>query len=215
MNKWFSEDNTFVVPNGTIFNNRFNNDKKESNGIKLGYIGIISEQKGIFELINSFRDIHKKYVEFELHIAGSFVDNETEKKVKDFIFCNKLNDSIKFIGNVDEVEKEKFYHSIDILLMPSWHEGHPNVILEALVSKLPVIASDVGAVSESVIENHNGFLIPAKDSTSLTEKVEIFLNNTDSLKIMGDKSYELYKEKFTEEIYINKMINVFKIITEK
>lgn len=215
MSKWFSEDEVFIVPNGTIFKNRFNNDDKENNNIILGYIGIISEQKGIYELLNSFQDIHSKYNDVKLHIAGSFVDNETEKKVKNIILCNKLDDRIIFVGNVDGVEKEKFYNSIDVLLMPSWHEGHPNVILEALVSNLPIIASDVGAVSESVIENYNGFLIPAKDSSSLTEKIEILLNRNELIRTMGIKSYELYLEKFTEEIYINKMINVFNIITEK
>lgn len=209
MNKWFPPNNTFVIPNGTNFTNRFNNQEKKVSPLVLGYIGIISEQKGIFDLLHSFIYIKKKFNDVKLNIAGSFVNTYTENKVRNIINENDLNDSIKFVGIVDGTEKEKFYNSINILLMPSWHEGHPNVILEALASKLPVIASDVGAISESVIEDYNGFLVPPQNIELLSAKIEKIISNIELLKTMSENSYKLYLEKFTEEIYINKMIKAF------
>lgn len=213
MSKWFLPDNIFVIPNGTNFKNRFNGEEKKT--LTLGYIGIISEEKGIYDLLTALINLNEKFNTVNINIAGSFVNTETENKVKTIINENKLSDRIKFFGNVDEIEKEKFYKDISILLVPSWHEGHPNVILEGLVSKLPIVATDVGAISESVIENYNGFLVPPKNGILFKDKIEILLSDLNLIGSMGANSYKLYLDKFTEEIYINKMINAFNLIIKK
>lgn len=143
------------------------------------YVGAIVEKKGVSDLVNvilKHSDL-KKY-NFIFVGGGSLLD-ELRYKSRDL-------PNIKFTGWLTQDEVAKIYERVDVLILPSYAEGFPNVISEALNYRLPIISTDVGGISESVIDNYNGFLIKPKDRLKLYK----------SIRRLGE-SKEL-KEKFSK-----------------
>jgi len=125
------------------------------------YIGWMVKEKGVNELLevileNSVLDEYQ----FIFVGGGTLLEELKAKSV------NAMN--VEFTGWKDHTEVESYYKKSDVLVLPSHAEGFPNVILEALNNGLPIIATNVGAISESVINNYNGFLI------DVNNKKEIF-----------------------------------------
>lgn len=117
--------------------------------------------------------------------------------------------SVHFLGFVENKIKEEFFLNTNIFVFPSWVEGQPIAILEALASFCPVVATDVGAVSDTVIDGLNGYLVPSKSVSALRDKIEIFLKEPDKITEMGINSHKLYKKKFTLEHSVNNLIQTF------
>ncbi len=211
--RWFIEEQIFILPNATDFSPTSFKEAnlKKNKHINLGYIGYLGTEKGTKELIESFKIIHKQHNNVVLNLAGDFAyqENDFKKWLFDYIKAIGLNNHIIFLGVIKGVAKERFFCTTDIFLFPSWHEGHPNAILEAMASGCPIIATDVGAISESIINGFNGFLIPPKSVNHIVEKVNELINNPQLRRQMGERSRELYEKHFTSEANVEKMISIF------
>tara|TARA_Y100001968_G_scaffold313758_1_gene338300 strand:- start:5318 stop:6430 length:1113 start_codon:yes stop_codon:yes gene_type:complete len=118
-----------------------------------------------------------------------------EKSIYETLERSGLIDRVRFVGWTDNVNQ--YLQQADIYLLISKWEGFPRSILEALKHGMPVIASDVGGISESVINGENGFLIPREDHKILANSLEILLNDSEIMKKFGKKSRELYLSNFT------------------
>lgn len=133
--------------------------------IRFGYIGTISEEKGVNYLINQILKLinlneNKIDNKFTLLIAGSG-DPQIEKKI--VMNCKKFN-SIKYQGFI---ESSNFFPSIDMLIVPSlWEDTYPTVVLESLSNNVPVIASKLGGMPELITNNINGILFNPNNGKS-------------------------------------------------
>lgn len=98
----------------------------------------------------------------------------------------QLNDTVNFLGNVED-EINEIYHVTDLLMLTSqWGESFPNVILEAMFSEVPVVASDISAVDEIIDDNENGFLARSKDVDAFAKAaVSILEDKNLSKKLAG------------------------------
>ena len=179
-----------VINNG-IDIARFRDIKKiESKKIRFGYIGQIIRHKGIEKLIRSMSmlsDTEKK--DISLSIVG------TGEKLF-FNYCKnlaaKLNISgfTKFRGPLDNREIAKVYREIDVLIVPSiWPENSPVTIMEALASKVPVLASDIGGMPELVHEGVTGYLHRYDDACSLTKSIRKIIGNPEVIKSMAESCF--------------------------
>ena len=90
-------------------------------------------------------------------------------------------------------------------------EGHPWVIVEAMAAGLPIITTDQGCISESVINGKNGFIIPKRDPDAVTEKLIYLIEHPEIREKMGQKSRELYESNFTQEHFVGRMIDVMNL----
>lgn len=218
VSKWFNDRQILILPNATDFCPDITQRTNLSNNgfLKLGYIGHFGPEKGTRELIESFKIIHDNNQNVLLQLAGDFKHNNCEfiKWFECYLTSNKINDTIKLLGNISGNLKERFFLSTDIFIFPSYHEGHPNAILEAMAGGCPIIATNVGAISESVIDGVNGFLIPPKSVRDIVEKVNVLMNNPQLMRQMGEKSRGLYEKHFTSEASVEQMISMFNNILD-
>jgi glycosyltransferase involved in cell wall biosynthesis len=136
--------------------------KKPSNKTRFGYIGTFSERKGVHVMIDAFNKLGD--INAELKIYGGTKLNSARAKC--LVEKSKNNAKIRFMGPFKDVGEP--YSSIDALIVPSiTFEGYGIVVQEAFATKTPVIASNIGALNESVEHMKNGLLFEVGNSNDL------------------------------------------------
>jgi glycosyltransferase involved in cell wall biosynthesis len=184
-----------VIYNGVLLPNDFY-VKKRNIGIpvKLGILGTINSNKGQLVAIEAMRTLEERGVSVSLTIAGTVEDEVYFEKIVEFLNQNSLNDCVKFIGLVPNAEA--FISTLDILLVPSFDEALPTVILEAFSVGTPVVASDVGGIPEMIENEINGFLFQAGESQMLANYLEQIISNYGFLESISVSAIEVLKNKF-------------------
>lgn len=138
--------------------------------LDLLFMGVIREEKGILDLLEVLKQVEKP---FTLHVCGTFLNDQVEEA---FEACRKeLGDKLRYHGFITGEEKKEMLRQADVLVLPSYSEGLPMVVLEAFGSGCGVLATQVGALPEIVTEE-NGILIKPGDRQALAEALETYLS---------------------------------------
>jgi glycosyltransferase involved in cell wall biosynthesis len=167
------------------------------------YIGRLVKNKGIENILSAFYKISRKHRKIKLIIIGS---GPFELEIKDFIEKNQLHESILLKGQMTHNEICYYYNIASVLLNPGASGGLPNVIIEAIASELPVIATDVGATKDVVNEEKGtGILIKNYDSKSIESAILKILNK----EFSGNFDRTLL-EKFSFTGFGQELIKIYK-----
>ncbi len=149
------------------------------------FLGLVTEQKGIYDLIEVIAE-HK--AEFDnkltLHIGG----NGEKGKLIDLISKNNIADLITYEGWVSGDKKTDLLNIADAFILPSYAEGLPISILEAMSYGLPILSTPVGGIPEIVENGVTGFLFQPGDKNGIFQAILQLLSNKDLAKQMGDES---------------------------
>ncbi len=195
---------TTAIDKTKIFKS-FNNTNSKI--IKVLFLGRIQNLKGIEELIDAII-LLKKYRQlnkFNFSIVGH--ENKTGyiKRLKEKLKkCNVPLDNISFLGRVTGKDKFELYANHDVYTLPSYTEGCPNSLLEALASGLFCITTRVGALSDLIIPKVNGLFVNVKDSNELHKALQYCLNNKSY-----NKNREANIKRYSDEFDIINIINLF------
>ena len=119
----------------------------------------------------------------------------------------EMEKRVEFLGLRDDVEE--ILSEAQVFVLTSKYEGFPISILEAMRSGLPVVASDVGGVRESVQDGHNGFLIPRADMRMLREKLKVLISDSNLRGVMGMASRRRYERDFTAKHMVAKTLDMY------
>lgn len=173
-----------------------------TNVIKLVMVARFDQQKDQKTLIEALSLISNK--NWQLEFIGGGVELENMKVLsKKFGLDKKIN----FSGVCDDVY-ERLAQSDLFLLITNW-EGLPLTILEAMSLNLPIIATDVGGISETIIPGETGYLV-SKDINQIAEKISFYIDKPEMLEIHGNRSGELYESCFTVERMLDATFSVYK-----
>jgi glycosyltransferase involved in cell wall biosynthesis len=144
-----------------------------TNGKIILYVGNLIETKGLGELADAFSNLSRRYSELRLVVvgAGSF-ENEFRQKLDSAGTLSR----VIFTGMIPADEVALWMNAADILCLPSYTEGCPNVVLEALACGTPVVASAVGGVPELAALDGRIALVSSKDLVALQEALDQELN---------------------------------------
>lgn len=174
--QYYNIKNKFSVIPNCIDISIFQYSKENTNGnkIKLLCVALLAPKKGINFLIEAIDIIrNNSNLDITLDIIGdgpNRIEYENKTKILD------LQSQIKFLGFKNKIKIAKAMKTSDIFILPSLVENLPCVIIEALVSGLPVIATNVGGVSEMINQN-NGILVPPKDVNLLSQAIINMIKN--------------------------------------
>ncbi len=203
----YSQNNIHVVPNGADFNF----PKKttlENKTTTILYLSNLQPAKGIIDLINALPLLSVEKSDYEVNVVGQWIDDKTKEYCLEQKRKNKLQ--IHFLGPLYGDEKLQQFANADIFVFPPRApEGHPLVLVEAMAAGLPIISTDQGAITESVIDGENGFIVESNNSRQLADKIKYFISNPRKRNLMGRESRKLYEKFFTEEIMIGNLKKVF------
>lgn len=204
---------TRIVPGG-IYLDDFPADKKIKiinkryklkNKKVVLFTGKLTPQKGVSYLIKAAQDIKG-----DIYIIG---DGPEKKNLEDLTYKLKLNNVhfLGYMGDEKREELEEFYYRADVFIAPSvWDEPLGLVILEAMVTKTPVIATRKGGIPLAVKNGVNGFLIRPKSNRQIAEACNKLLENDELRKKMGEAARQTVKEKFTWKKIAQKYIRIYR-----
>lgn len=138
------------------------------------FIGNLKDTKGVVELLESFAIVVKNHPDLVLLIIGS---GPMESRLRDLRNTLGIVNRVKFCGSLEHHTMTGLIQSAKAVCLPSYAEGVPNVLLEAMACGTPVVSTNVGGIPEIVHEGINGFLAPAKNSDAFAEAIEKTLNH--------------------------------------
>ena len=153
---------------------------------RLVCVGRLCEQKGQLLLLDATRILAAKGIEFELVLAG---DGEMRPEIERFIKANRLTSNIRITGWISGEQVRDELLAARALILPSFAEGLPVVIMEAMALRRPVISTFVAGIPELVVSGEHGWLIPAGDPGVLAEMIEKCLAaGTETLQRFGQRA---------------------------
>lgn len=164
--------------------NDYSKNKKPFDSLRLGYIGQIAPHKGVDVLLRAFKRHSKRHPRSVLKIYGdlSRVPNYVQR-LKRLVGERK---AVEFCGSFANERVYEILKDIDVLVVPSlWYENCPNVILEAFASGTPVIASNLGGMTELVENGVNGFLFRRGDDKDLCRQLRKLIEEQELLISLG------------------------------
>jgi glycosyltransferase involved in cell wall biosynthesis len=153
----------------------------------------VMHSKGIREYLEAAKEVKGKYPEVRFMLLGAVENIQDSLRMED-LRPYIDNGIIDYYGETDDVAS--YYRQCSVYVLPSYREGTPRTVLEAMAMGRPIITTDAPGCRETVVDGVNGFLVPIKDSVALVEKMEWFITNQNKIKKMGQVSYNLCREKF-------------------
>jgi len=205
--EFIPEKKIIVIPNAIeyqIFSNTVKiKDVNEKKKLIIGTIGRLEKQKGIEYLILAMKQILTRFPEARLEIIG---DGSQAEKLKNL--CKKLgiSNSVFFFGKFADVIP--FYRRMDVFVLSSIYEGFGIVLLEAMASAVPVVASNVGGVKEVINDMSSGLLVPSKNPNAIASAVIRILEDPRLAKCLSDEGMNRAKL-FDIRIHINKLDTLY------
>jgi glycosyltransferase involved in cell wall biosynthesis len=156
-------------------------------------IARLLRDKGIVEYAQAARAIRKKYPEITCRLVGVFEDSPSSLSESDVMNWAKQG-TIELLGEMDDVRPALADCSIYVL--PSYREGTPRTVLEAMSMGRPIITTNVPGCRETVENGVNGYLVPVRDVQSLVAKMESFIKCPETIASMGAASRKIAVEKY-------------------
>ena len=176
-------------------------------------IGIIARmvvEKGYREFITAAINLHQIYPNIYFLVIGGRLDSDHNKGIDDLLILAKNKLSHQFINLGFRSDIPSLISIMDIFCLPSYREGLPRTIIEAMFLKKPVIATNIRGCREEVIHDKTGLLIPVADSNSLFNALKHLIKNEDLSKKMGEAGYNKAIKHYNESEVIKIQINTIK-----
>lgn len=178
----------------------------EENGIHFLFVGRIMKDKGIDELLEAARLIKGIYSNVVFDVVGGY-DGPYESVIKKA----QSDGLIQYHGNQDDVRP--FYHASHCIVLPSYHEGMSNVLLEGAATGRPLIATDIPGCSEIIDDGMNGFLCEVKNEQSLySALIKMIQLSHDTRMKMGMNGRKIVEKKFNRSIIIDRYLEAMQDI---
>jgi glycosyltransferase involved in cell wall biosynthesis len=187
----------------SIINHDFFNEFRVIKGYKkrknlVGYVGNLAKGKGILNLFEGIRIIVNNFGDEAPHflIIGG---GELYSYLKNKLDMYKLSKHVLLAGRMPHKALPKYYNEMKLLILPSYTEGIPSVILEAMACGTPVLATPVGAIPDVIKDGETGFLLKSNDPKQIADKIIELLNKPELLEKVSKNAYNHVRENFSYE----------------
>jgi glycosyltransferase involved in cell wall biosynthesis len=199
----------FVLPNPTELPvevpNRTNVTK-----VTLSFFGRVGERKGAFDLIKAYAKLPAEQKDCsQLILAG---DGELEQGHK-LVESLNLTKHVTFLGWIDARARDELLEKADVFILPSYNEGLPMALLEAMGWGLPSITTPVGGIPELVTSNKNGLLVTPGDIQQLSAAMQTLIEN-EALRVSLGTAARQSVAPFDVKTYCCRLVNIYRLVLE-
>jgi len=207
-----SKNKCIINYNGVKILNCKNSKIKQNKNLIIDSYGSLRKLKGHDILIRGIYKILKKNNNLNLEVR-IFGDGDEKENLINLINYYNLSKVVKLKGYVDDIKK--YLEECDLVIHPSRVESLPYAILEAMNLCKPVIASNVGGVSEIIKHKYNGLLFEKENEEELINSIELLIKNTKLKKIIIKNAKKVIIDKFNKNKMIENLLNVYKELNDK
>lgn len=198
ISKYVSRENVYICPNGIPKIDNVPETKPQDRQVPhLLFLSNLLEAKGVFVLLDALKILKDSGFPFVCTYVGSETNDVDKDRFNQELLSRDLQDCVRYNGSKYGEEKLQEYANADIFVFPSLNEAFPLVLLEAMQFSLPVVASNVGGVSEIIKDGENGFIVPPGNPLILSEKIAVLLKDQQLREKMGRCGCDRYRENFT------------------
>ena len=215
----FDISKIYILPNGVEPHSGDNisqkNDNNKKNDVTLLFLSNFIESKGVFDFLKSCKRLKEQGYNFKISLIGNFTKNISNELLNTLLSNYNLNKDIIHLGPAYGSEKMKLICNSDIFIFPTFYEKEcfPLVILEAMSMKLPVIATNEGAISEIIENDITGFIVEKRDINNLSIKIAKLINDYKLRNLMAENAYKKFLDNYTLKTFEKKFKNlIFNII---
>jgi glycosyltransferase involved in cell wall biosynthesis len=189
--------------------NKFKIDKKfDERENFVGYIGRLSEEKGTMNFVEAIPKILEERDDIEFLIGG---DGELRDKIATYLDKKNLNDKVKFASWIPHDELPNYLNELKLVVLPSYTEGLPNIMLEAMACGTPVLATPVGAIPNVITDGETGFIMEDNSPECIAENTNMVLKHSNLNEIVKN-ARELMEKDFTYEAAVEKYRKILESI---
>ncbi|MEN5380471.1 glycosyltransferase family 4 protein [Sphingobacterium kitahiroshimense] len=167
---------------------------KDTTVITIGFVGRLSKDKGVIDLIDAWKLLCNEYKAIRLMLIGPLDERDPLPEETLLQIYEDLN--IDYVGGVKDTSL--YYNKMDIFVLPSYREGFPTVTLEAAASGLPVVTTKVTGCIDSIVENVTG-IFAKNTADSLYTILKYYIDNQDISQIHGKNGHQFVRDNFSED----------------
>ncbi len=177
----------------------------------VGFVGRFTRDKGIAELYGAFIRLKAAFPDLRLLLLGDFeAGDPVDAAVRAGL---EANPNVVFAGMVKGTPR--YYAAMNVLALPTYREGFPNVPLEAQASSVPVVTTRVTGAVDSVLDGITGLLVPAQDEAALAEALTELLGNRDRMRYMGRVARDWVEDRFRREAVWQALVEDYQRLLRK
>ena len=181
-------------------NNFYNLNNKD-----IVLLGRLEQRKGTFDLLDIADNILCADLSFNLVLAGDGNLNVVKEKIEKL----KLKNNIKLLGWINKEQREELLKNTAIFVLPSYNEGMPMAVLEAMSYGIPLVVSDVGDIPYVVKDYENGYLIKAGDKKQLEDRILKLLKSEELRSKISVNNYKKVKKHFNLQFNLQKLNEIY------
>lgn len=175
---------------------------RQNSPVRLLFLGWLERDKGVFELIEACRRLAAGH-EFTLDIAG---EGNSSAAARALVVRHELTEVIRFRGWLLGEQLRQALAEADVLVLPSWAEGLPNAMVEAMAAQLAVVVSRVGAIPELIGDRRSGLLVEPRNAGSLADALAEIVDDGALRARLARAGYEIAMRDFEVEAAVDRLV---------
>ncbi len=177
-------------------------------GNVIGYIGRLSEEKGILNFVSSISVLANEMNEREFLIVG---DGSLREGIENYFTSKNLSKKVKIVGWIPHEELPEYFNHLKLLVIPSYTEGLPNIMLEAMACGTPVLATPVGAIPDIIKDSETGFIMESNSPNCIAANVVRALEHPD-LENIAKRARIIVENNFSYDKVVDQWKQILSII---
>jgi glycosyltransferase involved in cell wall biosynthesis len=184
----------------------------QSEDLVFVFVGRLVGDKGINELITAFTEINTHNKTAKLLLVGPY-EHELDPLEQSTLDAIYENTNIITVGFQDDIRP--FLAISDVFVFPSYREGFPNVVMQAGAMGLPSIVTDINGSNEIIQHNHNGSIIPPKDTTALTQAMQQLIDNPTLRQSLAQNSRQSITSRYEQQVVWDALLAEYQMLIDK
>jgi glycosyltransferase involved in cell wall biosynthesis len=196
-------DKMVILPNATESITKALEAK--NNETRVSFLGQLGPRKGTPQMVAALSQLEHRN-DWTATLAGDGEVSETRADVR----CRGIADRVKVPGWLSTTATSELLRATDILVLPSFAENLPMVIVEAFAHGIAVISTPVGAVPEVITHEQNGLLVPVGNIKALANAIERLLDDVDLRRRLGCKARRDHAERYELDAYVHRLVEIWR-----
>ena len=207
---WVDEDKIIVINNSVTVDSKY---KKvyENNFVSFLFMGRCGERKGVYDLLDVVEKIKNDgytHLDFKLILAGDGDIDNINKVITD----KELDNIVITTGWVNKEKRDELLKNSDVFVLPSYNEGLPMAMLEAMSYYLPCVVTKVGGMPEVINDGIEGFISNPGDKEALYRNLLVFIKDKEKINSMGNSAFKTVFNNYNHEKKMKEIYELYKIL---